>query len=300
MESIHLTLGEKRIKEKRRLIFVFMFSVLLLISFAAYTGNTNADAQQQLSGIEEQPDKSVEVKKTPIVGIRTDKILKAMGDYLKAAKQFSYHAEITFDEVLPSGQKIQYSSTSDLALSRPDHIHVESSSHLGDKRFWYDGKNMVLLDVGREVYAKESVTGNLEEALDYIVNKFGFAPPLSDFVYQDIYEALMRDIVFGFYVDLQYIDGARCHHLAFVENNIDWQVWIEDSKQMVPRKIVITYKNISSSPQYSAVFSDWEMDPYLPEAMFNADLTITDDFEKIEFLAITESITEKSEEKDKS
>ena len=239
-----------------------------------------------------------QVKKEPIIGIRTRKLLKAMGDYLKGAKQFSYHAEITFDEVLPSGQKIQYSTTSDLALRRPNHIHAETYSNLEDRRFWYDGENMVLMDANREVYAKEPVTGNLEDALDYIVNKFGFTPPLSDFFYQDVYEAMMRYIVIGFYVDQQYVDDTRCHHLAFVEKNIDWQIWIEDSKQLVPRKIVITYKNISSFPQYTAVFTEWEMDPYLPDTMFNADLAIKDNFAKIEFLTITESMDGKMEEKD--
>ncbi len=193
--------------------------------------------------ISAEESKSSETEDAPVVGPRTDKLLRAMGDYLKTAKQLSFRAEITFDDMLPSGQKIQYAASNEIAVHRPDRVYAESQSDQGNMRFWYDGKNMTLMDVGLSVYAKVPVPSVIDAAMDHLMEKYGFSPPLVDFIYQDPYNTLIENVEFGFYVGLHNIDGIRCHHLAFVQKNIDWQIWIEDGNQMVPRKLTITYKN---------------------------------------------------------
>lgn len=57
-----------------------------------------------------------------VVDPRADRLLRAMGDYLKAAKEFSFHAEVTFDDTQASGQKIQFGATNDISIRRPDRI----------------------------------------------------------------------------------------------------------------------------------------------------------------------------------
>lgn len=64
------------------------------------------------------------------------------------------------------------------------------------------------------------------------------------------------NVLFGFSVGVTQVEGVRCHHFAFVEQDIDWQIWIEDGTQWVPRKLVITYKTLPGAPQSTAVLSD--------------------------------------------
>ena len=243
----------------------------------------------------EESQKS-EAEDTPVVGPRTDKLLRSMGDYLKTAKQLSFHAEITFDDMLLSGQKIQYSASNDIAVHRPGNVYAESQGDQGNMRFWYDGKKMVLQNESIGVYAEVPVPATIDAAMDHLMEKFGFSPPLVDFIYQDPYNTLIENVESGFYVGLHNVDGIRCHHLAFVQKNIDWQIWIEDGKQMVPRKLVITYHNEPESPQYIAVLSDWDLDARLSDTLFNNDLISTANLEKIEFLDITKEIPDKLEE----
>jgi hypothetical protein len=68
------------------------------------------------------------------------------------------------------------------------------------------------------------------------------------------------------------VDGTRCHHLAFTEKTIDWEVWIEDGTQWVPRKLVITYKTLPGAPQFEAVLSDWDLVTQTPDALFTPAL----------------------------
>jgi hypothetical protein len=270
------------LRKKKRLNILVIISTTLLLCWAAGFGLISADES-----------KTSEVEDTPVVGPRTDKLLRAMGDYLKTAKQFSFHAEITFDDMLPSGQKIQYSASNDIAVHRPDRVYAESQRDQGNMRFWYDGKNITLQNDSNGVYAEVPVPAVIDAALDHLMEKYGFSPPLVDFIYQDPYNTLIENVEFGFYVGLHNVAGIRCHHLAFVQKNIDWQIWIEDGKQMVPRKLTITYKNEPESPQFTAVLSEWDLDARLPEALFNANLTSTANFEKIEFLDITKNIPSK-------
>jgi hypothetical protein len=56
--------------------------------------------------------------------------------------------------------------------------------------------------------------------------------------------------------------------VAFSQELVDWQIWIEDGPQPVPRKFVITYKDEEGWPQYSARFTRWDFQPQHSEHYF--------------------------------
>jgi hypothetical protein len=133
--------------------------------------------------------------------------------------------------------------------------------------------------------------------MDYLMEKYNFAPPLADLVYPDLYEALIDNVQFGIYVGLHDVEGIRCHHLAFVSKYIDWQIWIEDGLQMVPRKVVITYKALPESPQYTAILTDWDLNARFSDILFDVEMAALANLEKIEFLTKVE-LVEKDNKKE--
>ena len=207
-----------------------------------------------------------------VVDPRADRLLRAMGDYLKAAKEFSFRAEITFDDIQASGQKIQFGATNDISVRRPDRIYANYEGDTAGKRFWYDGQTVTLYDGDHNVYATEKVPPSIDTALDYVSKQLGFNPPLSDFIYDDPAAVLRQDVISGSDLGETHVDGVSCQHLAFVEKNIDWQIWIETGKAYVPRKFVITYKSYPGAPQFIAVLSDWDFATPLSDSLFSADL----------------------------
>jgi len=227
----------------------------------------------------------------PVVNPLAQKLLREMGEYLKNAQQFSFQAEITFDDVLPSGQKIQFGAVEDLAVRRPNGAYIEYRGELGFKRFWYNGESITVYDPDQNVYASERVPAKIDEAMDRVMEEFGFSPPLVDLLYPDSYELLIGKVQFGIYVGMSMVDGQRCHHLGFVDKYIDWQIWIEDGKQVVPRKVLITYKTIPGAPQFTAILSDWDFATRLPDTLFTAGVPA--DAEKIQFVKLSESMQKK-------
>src|SRR5262249_45991725 len=46
----------------------------------------------------------------PTVAEPADRLLKELGAYIGSAQEFTFHADVTFDHVLPSGQKLRFSA----------------------------------------------------------------------------------------------------------------------------------------------------------------------------------------------
>jgi hypothetical protein len=212
--------------------------------------------------------KDAKTARPPVVDPRADRLLKEMGASLAAAKQYSFRADIVWDEVLPTAQKIQLAAIQDVAVRRPNRAYVEYAGDDGGKRLWYDGVHITLYDAAENVYATTSAPGKIDAAVRELVDAHGFEPPLADLLYADPYAALSKHAQLGLYLGLHDVGGTRCHHLAFVDKEVDWQVWIEDGTQMVPRKLVITYKLQPGSPQFSAVLSEWDLDERLADTVF--------------------------------
>lgn len=213
-------------------------------------------------------EKGKAAARAPVVDPRADALLRAMSDTLASAEHFSYQAKIEFDDVLPTGQKIQYAAVQDVAVRRPDRVYVEYDGDLGANRAWYDGKKLTLIDDDKNVYGAVPMPGRIDAALERLIETYGFSPPLSDFLHADPYKVLRQRVQFGIYVGKSYVEGVRCHHLAFVEKTIDWQIWIEDGTQLVPHKLVISYPEMPGSPEFEAVLSHWNFDSRLTDFVF--------------------------------
>jgi hypothetical protein len=203
----------------------------------------------------------------PAIEAKATEALKRMGERLKNATAFRVRSEVTLDKVLPSGQKIQLGRSSDVSVRRPDRLYAASTGDERNLRFWYDGKNMTLHGSKQNLYASFDAPPTLDEALDHGFEKFGLVPPSADLLFSDPYAVLMANVKGAAYVGLHRVGGVRCHHLAFTQEAIDWQIWIEEGKD-VPRKLVITYKEVPASPQFTVVLSDWDETVKLPDSLF--------------------------------
>jgi hypothetical protein len=53
---------------------------------------------------------------------------------------------------------------------------------------------------------------------------------------------------------------VECDHLAFRNNDVDWQLWVAVGSNPIPRKYVITSKAVTGAPQYTLRIKDWKTD----------------------------------------
>jgi hypothetical protein len=205
----------------------------------------------------------------PGIEARVDRLLRDTSAYLTGASEFSFRTDVNYDQVLESGQKILYGRHAEISMRRPDRLHILVNGDLVNERIWYNGKTFVLLDLWNHEYVTVEAPPRIDEALDFMARKYGIASPVSDVLYSDVYAVLTENVTTGVYIGQPVVRGVPTHHLAFTQENIDWQLWIEDGANPVPRKAVITYKNVAGSPQFTVWLSSWNFAPRLADSLFD-------------------------------
>ena len=202
------------------------------------------------------------------IDAEADRILREMGEYLKTAEEFSFHAEISYDAMFATGEKVRYGSSSDVSIRRPNRFLVAAEGDEHRRRVFYDGSKLTLFDVQKNLYAVTEVPNEIDGALDLVFEKFGLTVPLADFAYADPHAVLTESVEYGQVVGVHGCGDKSCNHLLFTQETIDWQIWIETGARPVPRKIVITYKTEPGWPQYEARLSGWDFNPRLSDHAF--------------------------------
>jgi hypothetical protein len=204
----------------------------------------------------------------PAVEPRADELLKRMGDYLGQAKFFSMDAEVWQDTQLSNGQRAQAGRNVHVQVRRPNRFRSELRSTRHHRDLIYDGSAFTLFNRAENFYGTVPVTGSLDDAMDLACERFGITLPFEDFVRSDPHGDLLRKVTSGADIGPVTVMGVPCEHLAFTQDNIDWQVWIQAGPEPVPRKFVITYKDEPNSPQFTAIFSNWDFITQLPDFVF--------------------------------
>jgi hypothetical protein len=182
---------------------------------------------------------------------QAEKLLKASTAFLASQKQFSVSTQNTIEAVLTSGQKLQFDNAATLLVQRPNKLRAERRGDLVDQTFLYDGKSLTLVNPGDKVYATVDAPGTVEGMLDFARDSLDIIAPAGDLIYSNAFDILMQDVTSGFVVGKSVVGGVRCDHLAFRTPQADWQIWIQEGKQPLPRKMVITSTDVENAPQFS-------------------------------------------------
>jgi hypothetical protein len=188
-----------------------------------------------------------------------EQLLRQMSEELKSAATFRFHAEINFDEVLISGQKLQYAGAADMTVRRPNGIYIDYRDDVSAKRFWYDGKTGTLLDVVHAKYSKADLPGEIDAAVDELQKRYDLTLPLGTLISSDVFATIDERALAWGYIGVHDVEGTPAHHIAIVGEHADLQVWIQKDGRPLPLKFVVTYKSTPSAPQYEAVLMDWEL-----------------------------------------
>jgi hypothetical protein len=200
------------------------------------------------------------------------KLINETCSVLGSARSFSFHAEILFDQVLPSAVKVQFAAAMDFALQRPDEIAVDYHSDLGAKQIWYKGDMLTVFDPGKLMFATATVPNSIDAMIDQVATEKHLTIPLSDLAYTDPCEPFRKKVDYGAYIGVGDVNGTPCDHLAFSSQTADLQIWIDRSGKPLPRKIVINYRSQPGTPEYIAVLSDWKLPAEIPASRFSPEL----------------------------
>jgi hypothetical protein len=188
------------------------------------------------------------------------KILKAMSDYMASQKAISLSFDTDIEVITPEIEKIQFASSGKLLLSRPNKIRASRTGGYADVELVFDGKTVTVLGKNLNTYAQTDAPGSIDQLVDLLRNQYGLELPGADLVISNPYEALMADVITSKHIGQGVIDGVECEHLAFRNQDTDWQLWVRTGDHPVPCKLVITSKATAAAPQYTLTIKDLKTD----------------------------------------
>ena len=197
-----------------------------------------------------------------------DKILQSMSSYLGSLSSFSMKANIENEIVSDEGQKLQLSSFAGIAIERPGKMHITRKGTFADVEMVYDGKTFTLHSKGPNTYIQRNASGTVDDAIRLIEFETGLDAPGADLLFTDSYSILKSGVTRGEYFGTTMVDGVECHHLAFRENRVDWQLWVKVGSEPLPMKYVITSKWITAAPQYTVRIHDWNTKAQISASRF--------------------------------
>ena len=215
---------------------------------------------------------------------QAEKLLKRATDFLAAQQHFRVASRSTIEVVLGSGQKLQFDDRATLSMQRPNKLRVERQGGAVEQIFYYDGASLTLYNPGDHYFATVAAPGTLEEMLDFARESLDIVAPAGDLIYRNAYETLMADVLSASVVGKSVVEGRRCDHLAFRNMEVDWQIWLEEGDQPLPRKLVITSKDVAGMPQFSVVLTDWDLSATFGDRFF--EFQPPRDATKIDFMTL--------------
>jgi hypothetical protein len=195
--------------------------------------------------------------------------LKLTADFLAAQQSLYFEAALGYDVVQATGQKLEFGGSRKITMRRPNRVKAHAESREGtEATLFFDGKSISIDLADENAYVSIEKPGSLDAAFDYLAEDLGVPTPLADLLSNNFYADIADRIVAGFVVGESKIGNTECVHVAFSTEDIDVQMWIENSDRPLPQRFVISYREADGSPQFWAQLMNWDLKPKTPDSLF--------------------------------
>jgi hypothetical protein len=197
---------------------------------------------------------------------RGDEIVRAMSDRLAQATTFTVETTDTRERIR-GGQKVALRTTRQFTVRRPDRIAVHVSGDT-DMKGWYDGQKLTFVSDSQKVWARVNAEATIDATLDRLAERLAMPMPAADFMYSSPYDALIGSASTGGYVGRETLEGVATIHLAYQHPSVDWDLWVNEQGDPLPKKYRVTDKTLTPPRTVEVVFNKWQLGATVADAAF--------------------------------
>jgi len=206
--------------------------------------------------------------KAPTPAQRALALLKPAADRLSSAKAFTFKTHSIVAMASPTGQTINYSFNSEVAVQRPNKLVSKNRGDGPAFDLYYDGRTFSRVDEKLGLYAQINAPASLDELIPLVRDKTGIYFPSADMLYSDLCEKLPKDLTHAYWVGKSTVAGVGCDHLAFAAPGVEWQIWVGPKQAPLPRRLMAAQPSGAQQPRFMVTFSDWDLEPALSAERF--------------------------------
>jgi hypothetical protein len=180
---------------------------------------------------------------------------------------FTLNTEIDVND--PQLGPVTNHNVSHVWFSGPGKLLIEAWGDKGHRGYWYNGRTLTWYSFTENNYVVIPVPNQTIAMMDSVNETYGIEFPAADFFYPTLSDDLIQNSDLISYQGRTRIGDQTCFQVVARNQAMTVQIWISDEVQFLPLKCVITYNRTSGDKRYEATFSDWQINPSLPDAMFD-------------------------------
>ena len=195
-------------------------------------------------------------------------ILDRMSGVISGLESCSYRLNTESDvNEYPYGLVKRFSEF-ETFMSGPNKMLVIARGIKGHRQYVYNGERLAFYSFDEHNYGMIPAPATTIKTIDSVNSTYGIEFPAADFFYPEFTKDLIENTDSIRYLGMVTIQGKEYFHILAYAKEMNLQFWINNDAYTLPGKFSITYKHQEGSPQYLASFSEWQINPKLPEAMF--------------------------------
>ena len=198
---------------------------------------------------------------------RGRELVQQMSKRLATATELTVTTTEQRDVVRRSGTKDRVSLTGVYTLRRPDRFHTTLTGGKGLES-WYDGKKLTVAVQEEKVFSQAPMPETIDRTLDALAERYDMALPLADLFYSNPAKALLSDTTTGGYAGTENVGETPCHHLAFRDVGVEWEVWLPLQGEPLPTRFKTVGKHRTGQPVTEVTFKNWNLAPQTSDATF--------------------------------
>ena len=195
-------------------------------------------------------------------------IFDRMSHVIGEMSSCSFSLEVAYDITDVELGLVKYFNMHEVYLAGPDRMLVYSRGAKGHRGFWYNGSQLMYYSYDENNYALLDAPDNIMATIDTVSRTYGIEFPAADFFYPTFTDDMIQNFDDIIFAGRETVGGNDCYHIIARNPVMGVQVWVSDDEWFLPAKMVVVYYDASPNAQYEATFSNWNINPVLPDAIF--------------------------------
>jgi len=195
-------------------------------------------------------------------------ILDSMSDGISRLETCSFRIYTEYDIESDQYGLITHSESGDVFLKGPDKLFINKKGDKGHKEIFYNGNTFLVYSFDKNQYASVDIRLNLIELIDSVSRRFNVEFPGADVLYPDFTDDVLENSENLVFLGLTLVSDYECYHIAGVQKDFTFQLWITADGKYLPLKMTLDYINLPGNPRYRAVYLDWKTDIPIEDSKF--------------------------------
>ena len=198
---------------------------------------------------------------------RGRELVQQMSAKLAAATAINVTTSEVRDKVHVSGTKEPMSLTAVYTVRRPNKFYAKMTGGRGLES-WYNGKTLTIAAHPHKVFAQAPMPDTIDRTLDALAERYDLPLPMGDLFYGSAEKALLTDTTAGGYAGVEKVGDTSCTHLAFHDSGVDWDLWLPQQGDLLPKRFKVVSKARTGQPVIDVTFTAWNLAPQVDDATF--------------------------------